>query len=250
GQSVDEISVVRYEDNGSCVIHERIQQHVVCAQIEVVRGFVEEQKVRRMQQQTKQGIAPALSAREHPDLLKDIVFGEKETAKQAAQLSLGRARRKLAQIVDHASVRIEFLVLVLREIVRLYVVPEAELTVGQRFRAGKQFDQCGFACAVYAHQRDPVAALDHETDVAENFLLPRPLPAGIRLRHGLELGHDSSAGLGLRERKMDGLLFGRNLDPLDLFEFLDPALYLLRLGCRVAEAVDEDFQLLNAVALV
>src|SRR4029077_5389858 len=103
----------------------------------------------------------------------------------------------------------------------------------------------GFACAVYAPQRDPVATLDHKTDVPENFLLPRPIPAGIRLRHALELGHDSSAGLGLREREMDGFFFRRNLDPLDLFQFLDAALHLLRLGCGVAESIDEDFQLLN-----
>jgi hypothetical protein len=41
-----------------------------------------------------------------------------------------------------------------------------------------------------------------------------------------------------------------NLDPLDLFEFLDAALHLLRFGGRVAESIDEDFQLLNTVALV
>ena len=49
---------------------------------------------------------------------------------------------------------------------------------------------------------------------------------------------------------MDGLLFRRQLDALDLFEFLDAALHLLRLGGLVAEAVDEGFQLLDAFALV
>ena len=49
---------------------------------------------------------------------------------------------------------------------------------------------------------------------------------------------------------MDRLFFGRDLDTLDLFEFLDPALNLLGLGCLVAEAVDEDFQLVDTVALV
>ena len=65
-----------------------------------------------------------------------------------------------------------------------------------------------------------------------------------------ELGDDAAAGLGLREGEVDGLLFRRNLDALDLFELLDAALHLLGFGGRVAEAVDEDFQLLDAVALV
>ena len=49
---------------------------------------------------------------------------------------------------------------------------------------------------------------------------------------------------------MNRLLFRRNLDALDLLQFLDAALHLLRLGRLVAEAVDEDFQLLDAFALV
>jgi hypothetical protein len=49
---------------------------------------------------------------------------------------------------------------------------------------------------------------------------------------------------------MDGLLVRRNLDALDLFQFLDPRLHLLGLGRRRAEAVDERFQRLDAVALI
>ena len=57
-------------------------------------------------------------------------------------------------------------------------------------------------------------------------------------------------GLGLREGEVNGLLFLRQFDALDLLQFLDPALHLLGLGRLVAEAVDEDFQLLDAIALV
>ena len=81
-------------------------------------------------------------------------------------------------------------------------------------------------------------------DVAEDVL------RAIDLGHVLEFGDDASARLGLRKREVDGLLFGRNLDALDLFQFLDAALHLLGFGRLVAEAVDEDFQLLDALALV
>ena len=66
----------------------------------------------------------------------------------------------------------------------------------------------------------------------------------------LEFGHNAPAGLGLRESEVDGLLVRRNLDALDLFQLLDAALNLLGLRRLVAEAVDEGFQLLDALALI
>ena len=49
---------------------------------------------------------------------------------------------------------------------------------------------------------------------------------------------------------MNGLFLFRQLDALDLFQFLDSALHLLGLGSLITEAVDEDFQLLDPLALV
>jgi hypothetical protein len=72
----------------------------------------------------------------------------------------------------------------------------------------------------------------------------------VAFRHIFEFGHDATAGLGLRKREVDGLLVGRNLDALDLVELLDAALHLLGLGRLRAKAIDERFQLLDAVALV
>ena len=45
---------------------------------------------------------------------------------------------------------------------------------------------------------------------------------------------------------MDRRLLLRHLDALNLFEFLDAALYLLRLGRLIAETVDEGFERLDA----
>ncbi len=50
-QLVDEIAVVRDEDDRAGVFHQRVEQHVFGAQVEVVRRFVEQQEVRGMQQQ-------------------------------------------------------------------------------------------------------------------------------------------------------------------------------------------------------
>ena len=54
-------------------------------------------------------------------------------------------------------------------------------------------------------------------------------------------------GLGWGKRKVDRPLFLGDFDPLHLFQFLDAALHLFGFGRRVAEAVDEDFQLLDAL---
>ena len=62
--------------------------------------------------------------------------------------------------------------------------------------------------------------------------------------------HRASAGIGLRKAEVDGLLFRRNLDALDLLQFLDAALHLLGLGRLSAKAIDEGLELLDALALV
>src|SRR5258708_22591375 len=92
-----------------------------------------------MQKETKQGIAPALAAGKHADLFENIVFGEQKTTEQAAQFCLRRARRGVTEVVDHARVRIQFFVLVLREVVGLNVVAESVFSAGSVFRAREQF---------------------------------------------------------------------------------------------------------------
>jgi hypothetical protein len=74
--------------------------------------------------------------------------------------------------------------------------------------------------------------------------------------HGVVLAEvgdldDGAAGGGrLRDGEVDGGLFFRDLDALDLFQLLDAGLDLLGFGGLVAEAVDEGFEGLDAVALV
>ena len=49
---------------------------------------------------------------------------------------------------------------------------------------------------------------------------------------------------------MNRLLFRRDLDTLDFFQFLDAALHLFRLCSLVPEPVDECFELLESVLLI
>ena len=120
----------------------------------------------------------------------------------------------------------------------------SDIRRAQWLGAGKQFDQRRFPCSIHAHQRNAVAAFDHEIHVAEDMLF------SVALGHVLELGHNPPAGLGLRKREVNGLFFLRDLDALDLVQFFDAALHLLGFCRLVAKAVDERFQLLDALALI
>ena len=57
-----------------------------------------------MQQHAGQRVAVAFAAGKHADGLENIVFRKQETAQQAAQLRLCRARRYRRQIVQDARV--------------------------------------------------------------------------------------------------------------------------------------------------
>ena len=81
-------------------------------------------------------------------------------------------------------------------------------------------------------------------DTAENEFV------AVTFRDVVKLGDDAAARLGLRKREVDGLLFVGQLDALDLFQFFDAALDLFGFGGLIAEAADERFQLLDALALV
>ena len=118
-----------------------------------------------MKQHAQQGVAVALAAGKHADALEHIALGEQERPQQAAQLGLRGARRQLLQIVEHALFRIELLVLVLREIIRLDVVSQATLSASHRIQPGQKTDQRGFPCSVHAHQRDAVAAFAEAVDI-------------------------------------------------------------------------------------
>src|SRR5687768_6368864 len=76
--------------------------------------------------------------------------------------------------------------------------------------------------AVWSDERDAIAALDVEVDVAEDAETVVGLVRMLQLEHG-------PAALGaVREPEVDALPFGWDLDRHDLLEQLDSALHLRR----------------------
>ena len=133
GQLVDEIAVVGDKDDRAGVLHQRFEQDVFGAQVEVVGGLVEQQEVGGVQQHFQQRVTIALASGEDADTLKDIVSREKETAEQAAQFGLRRGSGEFAEIVENAGFGIELFVLVLREVVEMDFVAEFVFARSQRF---------------------------------------------------------------------------------------------------------------------
>src|SRR5882757_2391248 len=184
----------------------------------MVGRLVEQQKIRGMQQQPQQGIAAALAAGKHSDLLEHVVFGKKEAAKQAAQFRLRGTRGSVAEIVNHSRVRIELFVLILRKVISLDVVAKLVFAARRLFCPGQQLNQRGLPRSVHADQRDAVTLLNQEINLVKNLFLAsiRYQLWRITFRHSHELGYYSPARLGLRERKVNRLFLGWHFDPLNL----------------------------------
>src|ERR1700678_162846 len=231
------------------VFHERLQQNVFGAEIEVVGGFVKQQKICGVQQQTKQSVASALAAGEHSNFLENVIFREEKTSEQAAEFGLSGTRRSVPEIIDHAGFGIEFLVLVLGEVIGLHVMAEAVFSRGGQLRASQKLDEGRFSRAIDSYERDAVAFFNQEIYAAENFF-GASVGFCIGLGHTFEFGHNAAAGLGLREGKVNRFFFRRNFDALDLFQFFDAALHLLGFRCLIAKTVDKHFQLLDAITLI
>src|SRR5258706_10341328 len=85
---VDKVPVVRNENNRSAEFLQRFEQHILGLKIEVIRRFVEQQKIRRLEQHAGHRVAVAFAAGKHADALEYIVIRKKKAAEQRAQTRL------------------------------------------------------------------------------------------------------------------------------------------------------------------
>ena len=73
GELIDEIAVMRDEDDCAGIFYERFEKDILGAQVKVVGGFVEQQEVCGMEEHFQQRVAVALATGEDSDTLEDIV---------------------------------------------------------------------------------------------------------------------------------------------------------------------------------
>ena len=134
GQRVDEVAVVRDEDDGAGEVAAWLRAGRLWR---ACRGGWWARRAAGSStgcsEHAGQRVAVALAAGEHAERLEDVVAGEQKAAEQAAQLGLGNFAGRLRLMSSSMrGVGIELLVLVLREIVRRDVVAERERARGRR----------------------------------------------------------------------------------------------------------------------
>ena len=131
GKFVNEVTVVRDEDNSPSEPLKRGEQYIFGAHIKMVGGLIEQQEIRRLQQHAGERITVALSTAEYTKGLEDIVATEDETTKQSAQLGLCGMWSNQLKVIKHTSAAIKFFVLVLGEVVSFHIMADFEFPCGR-----------------------------------------------------------------------------------------------------------------------
>ena len=232
-QPAQEHAVVRHEDHRAVELRQRIDQHFLRRQIQVVGRLVEHQEVRRVEQHARHDEARLLASRQRPDLLLDVLAGELKRAEQVAQRADGLERKILLDLLPDRELGIEQLRRLLREVAHLHAGADTHVAPVRRQRAGDHLQQRRLAGAVPAHHRPSLAAPDRQVDA----VVDHATAVGLRqiLKH-----RDLLAGARrLAEVEIDDAPLLRQLDLLDLVERLDAALHLRRLCGVRGEAFDE-----------
>jgi len=196
------------------------------------------------------GVAIALAARKHADLLEDFVVAEQEAAEQSTKLrhSWIWARRRSGRRACVRSGPIPYIDLA-RNNPAARCGPACRAPDVSGSAPASSLIMVDFPAAVHApRSANAIAASVIKLGAAEDVLL------SIALRNVLELGGDCRPPqLGLRKLEMDGPARRAEL-PMrsgSLSQLLDAHLHLFSLLVAVdAEAIDERFQLFDAIALV
>ena len=183
GQALDEVAVVRDEDQRAAVILERVEQDVLRVEVEMVGRLVEQQRVRRTQQHARHRQPRALAARQHAGLLVDVVAREEESAEDVADGRHHVVGRAGPQRVVDGEIGVEPRRLVLREVLHHHLVSLAPLTRVRRLDAGEHAHQGGLPGPVRSDDRDAVAPLDVQARAPEDDGVAVGLVRVLQLEH-------------------------------------------------------------------
>ena len=175
-QPLDEVAVVADEDQRAAVVHQRVEQHVLRVQIEVVGRLVEQQQVGRPQEHAGDGQPRALAAGQHTGLLVDVVARKQEAAQDVPDCRHHVHRRAARERLVDGQHRVEARRLVLREVLGHDLVAQMPFSAVGRLFSREHAHQRRLAGAVGADKRNPIAALDVQRQVVEDGERPVRLP--------------------------------------------------------------------------
>ena len=163
--------VVGGEQERPGVAAQGVGEHADGAQIQVAGRLVEQQQVGRLQQQAHQRHPAALAAAEHGQRLEHLVAAEQERAEEIAHPRHHVGGRHRLHVLQDAAGAGELLGAILRVVADGHPGAERHLPVRDRRGAGKSAHQRRLADPVFAHQREPVAAVQLQVQVADHLVV-------------------------------------------------------------------------------
>src|SRR5436305_1033420 len=88
---IDEVPVMGNEDDRAFEVLQRLLQHLLGRDVEVVGGLVEQQQARVVEHQLRERHAALLTAAQRPNRLEGIIAMEEQAAEKGTQRFIGKA---------------------------------------------------------------------------------------------------------------------------------------------------------------
>ena len=208
GDPPEEVAVVRDGDDGALERLERLLEHLLAGDVEVVGGLVQEEDVGGGDHELGERQPSLLTARQELDGFLVEAGAELHLAEERLEVVEALVGSRLHQRLQHAHLRVQTLSLVLVEVVHLALVVVAHHR-GARERLLLLLHQPhhrGLAAAVGTDHRHALAAVNLERRVLEQSLLVVPV------RQVLDARDDLGRPGRVREPEPPLLLHPRFLD--------------------------------------
>ena len=159
--------VVTDEEHGPLVVLERLLEHLLGGNVQVVRRLVEHQQIGGLEHHAAERDTPLLAAAQVPNFFLHVVALEEELAQERPQLLVALRGGGLGDDVDNRVVQVERVGLVLLEVLEHDVVPDGRRPFLGGLLPHEAPQERGLARAVGAQERDAVRGLHHQPYVLE-----------------------------------------------------------------------------------
>ena len=198
---IDQVVIVADQEQCAWIPLQREVESINGFQIKMIRGFVQDEKVRFLQHELTENQPGSFAAGKRFGALQRILTAEQHLAKQTAKFFLGGAAVPIVQPLDDGEAWPDGVPVVLREVADgCLVAPchgaciNGELLIGSvdksRRITDQRFQKRCLPCSVPADQGDLLSAADRGREIPEH--LEMSFCTGIRLGQPFEFERMSS----------------------------------------------------------
>ena len=169
-QSIEEIAVVTYYDEGSVEIQKGLLEHVLGLEVEMIGRLIQNQQVYRLQEKFENGKASTLTTGEDFHLLGRVFATKHESPEQIAYLVADFSFRHIVDSLEYGEFSIKQRGLILSEITYLYIMPQFEFSLILQL-SHDTFHERGFTLAITTYESNLVATLYSKIHATEYLLI-------------------------------------------------------------------------------